>query len=213
MKFSLKLLESDSEIQQKILQELKNYMTKAFNAATPKISRGLKKIVKEAIEKQPEYQALLSGDLKYQLGIDNPAKIDNIVNIWSDNLVVESSPVALTRSSLTGGISFSMIQQDYSDVLSSMDASITDKNTGSVVPWLYWLLLGGGDILVENYEIKIGPSPRSRSGNAIMVSSNKNWRMPSKYVGVADNNWVYRAISSLDSDIENMIQKQLEQSI
>ena len=106
-----------------------------------------------------------------------------------------------------------MIQQDYSDVLSSTYASITDKNTGSVVPWLYWLLLGGGGILVENYEIKIGPNPRSRSGNAIMVSSSKNWRMPADYVGLADNNWVYRAIGSLDSEIENMIQKKLEQSI
>lgn len=213
MKFSLQLLETDNEIQQKILQELKNYVNKVFNDATPKISRQLKNIVKEAIQKQPEYQALLSGDLKYQLGIDNPAKIDNIVNIWSDNLVVESSPITIGASSLKGSISFSMIKQDYSDVLSSIDASITDKNTGSVVPWLYWLLLGGGDILVENYAIKIGPNPRSRSGNAIMVSSNKNWRMPSKYVGVADNNWVYRAISSLDSTIENMIQTQLEQSI
>lgn len=213
MKFSLKLLESNDEIQNKILQELKKYMTKVFNVATPKISKELKNIVKGAIERQPEYQALRSGDLKYQLGIDSSAKIDKIVNIWSDNLVVESSAVRINGSSLTGGISFNMIQQDYSDVLSSTDASITDKNTGSVVPWLYWLLLGGGNILVENYTIKIGPNSRSRSGNAIMVSSNKNWRMPPKYVGVADNNWVYRAISSLDSAIENMIQTQLEQSI
>lgn len=213
MKFSLKLLDSDAEIQQKILQKLKNYMTKVFNTATPKISKELKNIVKMAIQRQPEYQPLLSGDLKYQLGIDNSSKIDNIVNIWSDNLVVESSPVTMVRSSLKGTISFNMIQQDYSDVLSAADASITDKNTGSVVPWLYWLLLGGGDILVENYEIKIGPSPKSRSGNAIMVSSNQNWRMPAKYVGVADNNWVYRAISSLGSEIENMIQTQLEQSL
>ena len=79
MKLSLKLLESDTEIQQKILQELKNHMTKVFNAAIPKISRELKNIVKQAIQQQPEYQALISGDLKYQLGIDSSTKIDNIV--------------------------------------------------------------------------------------------------------------------------------------
>jgi hypothetical protein len=213
MKFSLKLIEKDSYIQQQILKELASYCNKIFNVAAPKISKELKNMVKEAIQSQPEYQQLLSGQLRDELGIDNVSKIDNIVNIWSENIIIENKKVRVTGSSLTGGISFSMIQSDYSDVLGSDSASITDKNTGSVVPWLYWLLLGGGDILVDNYEIKIGPSSRSRSGNAIMVSSKKNWRMPAKYAGVADNNWVYRAISPLGSKIENMIQSQLEQSL
>jgi len=213
MNFSLKLLESNSEISRKILQELAIYMNKAFNTAIPSISQELKITVKQAIQSQPEYTALVSGQLKYELGINSASKIDNIVNIWSNNLSVESKKVTVSGSSLKGSISFGMIKDNYSDVLSSDSASIKDSNTGSVVPWLYWLLLGGGDILVRDYAVRIGPNPRSRTGNAIMVSSNKNWRMPSQYVGTADNNWVYRAISSLDSTIEAMIQKKLEQSI
>ena len=73
--------------------------------------------------------------------------------------------------------------------------------------------LGGGDILVKDYEIKIGPSKRSRTGNAVMVKSKKDWRMPSKFVGVAGNNWVYRAISRLDSTIEQMMQSELEKTL
>ena len=46
-----------------------------------------------------------------------------------------------------------------------------------------------------------------------MVSSPQNWRMPAQYVGVADDNWVYRAISKLDSKIENMMQTELEKSL
>jgi hypothetical protein len=37
--------------------------------------------------------------------------------------------------------------------------------------------------------------------------------MPAQFVGVADNNWVYRAISELDSQIEMMLQSELEKSL
>ena len=42
-----------------------------------------------------------------------------------------------------------MIKSDYSDVLGAAGASIKDSETGSLVPWLEWLLLRGGDILVQ----------------------------------------------------------------
>lgn len=213
MKISLNLIESDSEIQNLILKDLIKLVNAAFQKATKNISNKLKSMVRDAIESEPEYRALKSQSLRYELGIDDVSKIDNIVNIWSNNIVVESRKVKISGSSLSGGISFKMIQSDYRDVLDSSAASITDRKTGSVVPWLYWLLLGGGGILVKDYEVQFGPSERSRTGNAIMVSSQKNWRMPTDYVGVADNNWVYRAISKLDKQIEQMLQQQLEQSI
>ena len=119
----------------------------------------------------------------------------------------------VSGSQIKGGLSIGMIKEDYADVLGMDEATIIDRQTGSVVPWLYWLLLGGGDILVKDYAIKIGPSKKSRTGNAVMVKSLKNWRMPSKFVGVADNNWVYRAISQLDSKIETMLQSELEKSL
>ena len=46
-----------------------------------------------------------------------------------------------------------------------------------------------------------------------MIKSLNNWRMPSQFVGVADNNWVYRAISQLDSKVETMMQSELERSL
>tara|TARA_S200002703_G_scaffold20667_4_gene17015 strand:+ start:25340 stop:25984 length:645 start_codon:yes stop_codon:yes gene_type:complete len=214
MNITLQLLDSDSSVQKKILQSLTVELRNVFKKAAERIKKQLQTMVKEAIESQGEYQSLLRGQLKDELGIPNPAsRVDSIVNTWINNVEVNTKPVSISGSSLTGGIFIGMVKQDYSDVLGMSEATIVDQKTGSVIPWLYWLLLGGGGILVKDYAIKIGPSRRSRTGNAVMVKSLKNWRMPAKYVGVADNNWVYRAISELDSKIENMMQAELEKSL
>ena len=109
-------------------------------------------MVKEAIESQGEYQSLLRGELKDELGIPNPAsRVNAIVDAWINNVEVNTRPVSVSGSGLKGGIFIGMIKQDYSDVLGMDQATIVDQKTGSVIPWLYWLLLGGGDILVRDY--------------------------------------------------------------
>jgi hypothetical protein len=214
MNISLKLLDSNSNIQTKILDALAKQLKSGFIKAAQRIKKQLQSMVREAIQSQPEYNSLLSGQLKDELGIPNPTtSVNAIVDVWAENVQIITTPVSVAGSKIKGGISIGMIKQDYADVLGMDEATITDSKTGSVVPWLYWLLLGGGGILVKNYAIKIGPSERSRTGNAIMIKSLKNWRMPAQFVGVADNNWVYRAISELDSQIEMMLQSELEKSL
>lgn len=213
MKLSLNIVESTSTIEKDILNIIASVLDEAFQKLRPSIINKLQQIVKDAIMAEPEYQSLLNGQLKYELGIDNNFKIMDIIEVWSSTVNIDIKPVRIVGSKLTGGIAISMIKSDYSDVLSQDSASITDQNTGSVIPWLYWLLLAGGDILISNYEVQLGPNPKSRSGNAIMVSSTENWRMPPQYAGTAKDNWVYRAINKLDSQIENMLQTELEKAL
>lgn len=214
MKFTLKLIESDNEIQTKIISELKNRLNKMLSKAKPIIVNQIKDLVKKNIINEPEYQSLISGQLKYELGVPNVSIVESIVDIWINNINLENKPIRSNTNSLVGGLTINMIKSDYSDVLSSQNANIIDANTGSVVPWLEWLLLRGGDILVKDYEVKFGPNPRSRTGMAIMVSSNRNYRIPPQFAGTPNNNWVYRAISKIDdSSIQKIIQNTLEKSI
>ena len=214
MNISLKLLDNDKAIQVKILNALVQQLKGGFTKAAESIKKELQSIVKQAIQSQPEYGSLLSGQLKDELGIPNPTtRVNAIIDAWAENVQIITKPVIVSGSQIKGGLSIGMIKEDYADVLGMDEATIIDRQTGSVVPWLYWLLLGGGDILVKDYAIKIGPSRRSRTGNAVMIKSLKNWRMPTEFVGVAGNNWVYRAISELDSKIETMLQSELERSL
>ena len=214
MKFDLKLLESDSKIIKNILSSLKPMVNTVFSKAKISIIKDIKPIIKQAIESQPEYQSLISGQLKYELGIPDKNIVDSVVDIWVNNINIENKTIKISGNSLSGGFKISMIQSDYSDVLSSSSSSITDSNTGSIVPWLEWLLIRGGDILVADYEVKLGPNPRSRTGMAVMVSSKENYRIDAKFAGTEQNNWVYRAISQIDdSAIQNIIQNGLEKNL
>ena len=214
MNFSLKLVNSDSDIRRQILSALKSQVQAALNKSKNDMTSQISVLVKQFIKAEPEYQQLLGGELRYQLGIPNPSVVNEIVDIWSNNIKIINNRISSTSSGLRGGFSINMIKSDYSDVLSASAATITDSGTGSRVPWLEWLLLRGGDVLVKDYEIQIGPNPRSRTGMAIMVSSNSDYRLPAKFAGTESNNWVYRAISKIDdSTMQNIVQKALEKNI
>lgn len=214
MKFSLKLLDTDREISDKILSSLKRQVSLVLTKSKNNIVQKIKPIIRDLIKAQPEYTSLVSGQLKYELGVPDANIVDQIVEIWVNNINVVNNPIKISGNKLAGGFRVEMIQSDYSDVLSSAGATIIDSNTGSLVPWLEWLLLRGGDIVVKDYEVQMGPNPRSRTGMAIMVSSKEDYRIPAKFVGIESNNWVYRAISKLDdATIQNIMQSELEKNI
>lgn len=214
MNFSLKLINTDSDIRKQILSALKSQAQAVLNKSKNDMNTQISALVKQFIKAEPEYQQLLGGELRYQLGIPNSAIVDQIVDIWSNNIKIVNNRISTTSNGLKGGFSINMIKSDYSDVLSANAATITDSNTGSRVPWLEWLLLRGGDILVKDYEIQIGPNPRSRTGMAIMVSSKSDYRLPAKFAGTETNNWVYRAISKIDdATMQNIVKRALEKNL
>lgn len=216
MKITFNLTETQSSISQKILLAIKDHLSTIFtsglaNSLQPIIS----KEIKNAITQEPEYISLISGQLKSELGIPDAAtKVDQLLQHWSNSVVVSISPITIKGSKLIGKLSLDMIPSDFSDVLGLSAATVTDNVTGSIIPWLQWLLLDGTKILIQNYEVRIGPNTRSRTGNAIMVVSNqKDWRVPAEFAGTIHDNWITRAISRLNDTISDKIQQELEKRI
>lgn len=216
MKISFKLLETQASISQKILEAIKDHLSPIF---TTNFANTLKSViskeVRAAIYQEPEYTSLISGQLKSELGIpDAASRIDQLFQHWSDSIVVNISPIAAKSSRVVGKLSLSMIPSDFSDVIGMSASTIVDSNTGSIIPWLQWLLLDGSKILIQNYEVRIGPNNNSRTGNAIMVVSNqKDWRVPPEFAGTVHDNWITRAIQRLDQTIPDKIAKELESLI
>jgi|688.fasta_scaffold291729_2 hypothetical protein len=215
MKISIKLLDSNAVIGTKILSAIISQLQPAFTKTQQSLQQVLPKIVKEALILEPEYASLLSGQLRSELGIpDADSKIDQIFNAWSNNVVVQSRAITMKGSGLSGGFSINVIKSDFSDVLSLPASVVVDSVSGSIIPWLQWLLLEGNQILIRDYKLKMGSNPRSRTGNAIMVSSTKdNWRVPPQFAGTINNNWVTRAIDRLDDTILSYIEKELERHL
>jgi len=215
MKISIKLLDSPSVISIKILSAMISHLQPAFTKTQQSLQQVLPKIVKDALVLEPEYASLLSGQLRSELGIpDADSKIDQIFNAWSTNLLVENKPVSIKGSGLFGGFSINIIKSDFSDIISLPAAVVVDNTSGSIIPWLQWLLLEGNQILIRDYKLRMGPNSRSRTGNAIMVSSSKdNWRVPPQFAGTINNNWVTRAIDRLDDTVLSYIEKELERHL
>lgn len=103
-----------------------------------------------------------------------------------------------------------MVDSSYKDVLVSQAANlITEK--GQSLPWLEWLLRFGDKAIIRDYTIGVARnSARSRTGRAIMVkAASKRWKVPSQFAGTAQNNFVTRAIDSIEPSIIKLVETSL----
>lgn len=213
MRLSLKILESNKEIAQRVakalLPEIKNYMKNAID----KIKKDLPSVVYTGIINSPEYTSIIGGQLKYELGIPNPeTKIASLLQTWTDNIYVTYvPPTIITSGSIKSSFDVSMIKTDFSDVLSSDDAFVFDQERGYSLPWLKWLLLDGSVPIIKDHQVVIGRNSRSRTGMAVMRQSRtKSWAVPSKFAGTEADNWITRAIDASKSDVESLIKRTLQ---
>lgn len=203
---SLTIKQSDNRIARDILKllvpEVKNY----FDSILNNIRDPLKNLIIDAIKKAPEYDSLINGTLKAEFGLpDSDSRVNMIIQTL-DNINVKSKKIIIKGGEqLSGGFELTMIPSSYSSILSLPEATFKTEK-GKDLHWLEWLLLLGNETIIKDYEVKLGPDPRSRTGMAVMrgVVSGK-WSVPPQFAGTANNNWITRAIDSVDNDIENLI--------
>lgn len=206
MKFSLKLLESSKEIQDKILEAMLPEIKKIMNDGIKHIKNNLSSIVELAIKDSPEYDSLISGKLKYEFGIaDSNIKLSSLLTAWTSNIIYNYQQPMIRNGKIKSSFSANMIRVDFSDVLYADFSSVVDIERGYTLPWLEWLLLEGNRTIIKNYEVIFGPSRFSRTGLAIMSPSSRSWKVPSEFSGTMDDNWITRAIDRAEPSIQKLL--------
>lgn len=214
LKFQLDLIEKVPEIRDAILDSLVSHLEPAFRKSIPIIRRRIVDFAIDKIKSQPEYASLLNGKLKYEFGIPNPeVAVSDILEVWANNISINYQPVIKRGTQVFGYVQIDMIKQDFEDALSSSSAIVYDNMSGISLPWLQWLLLDGSKILVRKHKVRMGPNRNSRTGMAIMVQSKENWRVPSEFAGTKNNNWVTRAIQSMNDEIPTIIEEEIVRQI
>lgn len=213
MNISVNLLESNSQIRLLILNGIISELKQVIAKSIPRISSDLKDIIKQALKEEPEYQSLVSGKLKAEFGIPRSSDVDLVVDAIVNTLEVHQDALVISSYGIKGGFTIDMMRSTdmggviYTDIASSIDAS------GYAIPWLEWLLLKNNQILVKNYSVQYGNNTKSRSGMAIMIKSEENWRVPPEFAGSINNNWTTRAIERIESKVYNIIKQHIENSI
>lgn len=216
MPFYLNLQESDGVIAKRAMLQIATSINNAIRGALPIIGTKVKGLVSGAIQSSPEYNSLLGGTLQGELGVPQSAtRLQAILDIWLNSLRVSRIPVKLTGSQLSGGFSISMIRQNWSDVLSTPEASYTTSK-GQVINWLEWLLIAGDSTIVTQYNFtpKITRGAQSRTGLGIMRSNPKGkWHVPREFSGTAQNNFVTRSLEKVIPLIIKVMQVEFEKRI
>jgi len=207
MRFTTKLLESDSEIASLILKSILGDAKNYFRKLGPKLQPEIQRIVKTAITNSLEYQSIVSGKLRQHFGLpDGSSRLSQIMALW-ERIQVETKSPKIKGSQIGASIEIVMIKADYSDVL-NLPASVLVTEKGEQLEWLNWLLLAGDKTIIRDYEIVIGPSKYSRTGDAIMKKKvSGKWKVPSEFSGTSRSNWITRVLDSVSSEIDNAIEK------
>jgi hypothetical protein len=208
MNISFKLLENDQTIYKKILESLINDLDKYISSNINKVKTQLPNLIFLTITQSDTYRAIVSGDLRLELGILDPvSKVDGLLNIWSKNIAYNYTKPTIQGNKIKSNLTVQMIKSDFSDVLGSDYALVYDSVRGYSLPWLEWLLLDGQKTIIKNYEVIIGPNPRSRTGLAVMSESSKSWSVPSEFAGTISDNWITRSIDSAEESILNLFEE------
>ena len=214
MKYSLDLIESNSYIKTQILKEISNRLEQVFIKAKNIIPEKIKLLVSQALKNEPEYQSLIGGNLRLEFGIKDVSNVDTVIEKLVNTISVSYSPVKPLTNTINGNITITMMKSDdLNGIIYDDSAVVKDEENGYSLPWLEWLLLRGNSVIVRGYSVQFGPNPNSRSGGAVMVSSQDSWRVPPQFVGDAKNNWTTRAIEKIDKEIIQLIKSSIEDSL
>lgn len=213
LKFSVKLVDTDSYVRSEILSGLQKILSKAINKCINNIESKIKSIIRSALQNEPEYNSLISGELRREFGIENTSNVDLAIDNMLNSIIIESAPVSISSVGLSGGIILKIIPKELVGIIDQSSAFVVDSERGYSLPWLEWLLTKGGSIIVRNFEVKYGANPRSRSGDAIMISSGSSWRVPPQFAGTTNNNWITRALSTTENKILQLLRSEFEKSL
>lgn len=207
MKISFSIPQSVDVLSKDILKAFLPDVRFEFDKAINRIKGTLPNLVYDIVRNSPEYDSIVSGQLKYELGIpDGIDKITALIGVWSKNIFYKYSPPKISGYRITASFRADLFKANFSDVLGMNEAQVYDTLRGYSLPWLQWLVLDGSVPLIPHHHVELVNSDRSRTGGALMRFGG-NWGVPSSFTGTIADNWITRAIDARSSSIEQLVER------
>lgn len=202
----LQLTESYSQISKKINVAIAEHMNALIQKKIPTITDKIRTLCKEWIAASPEIVSLNSADptsLAGAFGIPAPMvpiAVDAIVESVSNSLTFSFTKL---DDKLRGGLEIRIQPIDFQNLLSLSVGHVVYERGD--LHWLDWLLTKGASIIITNYQYQ-AQAGTGRSGLGTMKIGG-SFRVPPKFAGTTDNNFVTRALSGKDQEdqITNII--------
>ena len=199
-----------SEFSKNVKVEISKQVVKKVPRAIEAIKAKIQQIIIVKITSCPEYAAIVGSSVRGELGINEASsRMDAIISEWASNIVVTLVPENVAGLAL---IKIGIIQKDFEDVLSLAEAemSYVSRSGQKTLEWLRWLLLEGGRVIVTDYEYsEKSRRGKSRTGLGIMIKRRGGWKVPAAIAGIESDNFVTRALSEIQDNIDIIVRQEL----
>jgi len=189
--------ETEKELKSKVFGAVAGYINKLLFRKKSSIIRDIKGLMPGWVQSQPEMQELMYNDggigsLGAQLGLPvgtGPAAVNAITVAMVNSISLDISKI--NKRTLAGGITAKFMPATFVDLLSLPEGTIRTE-LGTELPWLNWLLTEGFSVIVVGYKFNFRRGGRSQGG---YMTEGGIWRVPPKYAGTKDDNFITRALT------------------
>ena len=202
---SLKILESNSQIKDKIYEAILQELNKRVFKNKKNVTTRLQNAVKRWIEAQPEIASLRAnssaGSLGAQFGLTSATSdvvADRITSAVAGSMVVKIQPI---KKTLKGTLEINFQRDDFINLLSLQSGHVlTEKGTD--LHWLDWLLIKGDTTIITGYTYIPGPLGRSGGGE---MNIGGLWRVPPEFSGTITNNFITRSFKGTEKETAEIL--------
>lgn len=186
------------------------YLNKKIAKNYRRVVNSLQQKIPFWIRSQPEIQSLLSegipGSLNALFGLyagDAGRAVADIINAIKQSTSIRVDKI---NRKYQGNIEFNFQSSDFSNILSLSSGYVSTENNANL-HWLNWLLTMGDTVVVVGYRYQ--PKNSGRSGGGIMLESG-SFRVPPQFSGTLENNFIIRALSGREREIEPIMARLFE---
>jgi len=202
---SLKILESNSQIKDKIYEAIVQELNKRVFKNKNNVTTRLQNAVKRWVGAQPEIASLRAnssaGSLGAQFGLTSGTSdmiADIITSTVAGSMVVKIQPI---KKTLKGTLEINFQRDDFINLLSLQSGHVlTEKGTD--LHWLDWLLIKGDTAIITGYTYIPGPLGRSGGGE---MNIGGLWRVPPEFSGTITNNFITRSFKGTEKETAEIL--------
>lgn len=194
-------------------------LNEKFRIAKRTAEEPIRNLVVEYIKNSPEYQSLDDdniGSLYAQLGLPDRNVLDELLDIWKQEIHLDNRIIKVTKYKINGGMNLQLLRGDYRNVLSIGEyVSENAKGNQTLIPWLDWLLFRGDTTVVAGWKVSdLGDNnipddiilARSRTGLALMRRDDgSSYYIPPEYSGTKADNFITRSLYEALPAIQKII--------
>lgn len=197
----------DIKLTGEVKSQVEKRVFKGFSRAALRIEQRVRELVVNRMAQDPVFSSLLVGTLQWDFGLTNEMASSAVSTI--QKFILDHLEVSVKKSRASD---FSNLELDWSPDLKELSqlpiASYTSE--GGDVPWLYWLLFRGSEVVNKEYEAVYTAEylPGLRSGRAYMDKGGV-FRVDPRFSGTEFSNFITKIMSDLEKQIVQIFREEI----